>query len=689
MKRSVVMVVAVMVLAGCTPAPVAPTETPPPTRTPIVVEKPTLSDGFVNRLDGSTATIPLGSAVMTALTGSDDQMVFNKTDQAYENLIDKKKDLILVTAPSEDELQAAADAGVELEVIPVVKDALVFLANTSNPVQGLTQDEVSGVYSGQITNWKQIGGEDAPIIAYQRPVNSGSQTLFLQLAMKDTAVVEAPPERTIPGMEGLVDAIADFDAGPDSLGYSVFYFATQMYMKDTTKLLSIDSVMPSALSVADGTYPYLTNYYAVIRKDTPVNDEVRQVVNWMLSDEAQQLASSINYVPLESVNIVDQQPTYGFFGSTEQNTTQSSGTGGTQRQSVSLIPSEKVHCTSEVDKSGTSGLTGMTIDGHDAMAAAIEKWYADTPSTLQGVTGVASGCSTVQPTQSFTSVSLVSASSYDTIATATISDRGTVMGLSDFFYDGVNYIDFINHSLAAIANSATPPDNWEPTQTWYPSVRPFSGIPADYPNVAVTAQNGWVTLTIAFPEGNPFFPVAQNLTVPLPADLSPYGRFVSQVWTSQSATGQPQLVPHLTTTSTASDTDQALDDKIMSIATAHPEFSCISFDFSLDRLTLIGNTTTLPCGKDDGADVLVALPTWLATLQFDTWADATMSVNDLPQPWQTTMVFVSRNPQNPGSEAVIPLSPDAHVTRVWPMDDDRLVAEVIDAGQTYWMTYQI
>jgi len=178
-----------------------------PTPTPVV--RPTLPESFVDRIDGSTATIPLTTAALQLLRGTAAGLHHNTTDTAYQNLIAGTKDVIFVTAPSPDELAAATAAGVELDVIPVVKDALVFLTNTANPVTGLTSQQVKDIYTGTTANWSQVGGADAAIIPYQRPVNSGSQTLFLQLAMGDTTPMDAPTALRPTSMGDLVDAVAD------------------------------------------------------------------------------------------------------------------------------------------------------------------------------------------------------------------------------------------------------------------------------------------------------------------------------------------------------------------------------------------------------------------------------------------------------------------------------------------------
>src|SRR5665647_161273 len=98
-------------------------------------------------VDGSTVTIPLSEALGAKLMGipveeARQYIVHNKTHQAYINLIDGAADLIFVTSPSEDELQYAKDSNIELEIIPVVSEGFVFLANKDNPVDNLTIQQV-------------------------------------------------------------------------------------------------------------------------------------------------------------------------------------------------------------------------------------------------------------------------------------------------------------------------------------------------------------------------------------------------------------------------------------------------------------------------------------------------------------------------------------------------------------------
>jgi phosphate transport system substrate-binding protein len=256
------------------------------------------------KIDGSTATIPLSEGIASELLklSPDEAKKFikhNTTHNAYVNLVDKKADIILVTEPSDQELAMAKEKNMELEVIPVVKDAFVFLANTKNPIESLTTDQIQKIYQGKITNWKEVGSEDKEIIAYQRPKNSGSQTLMENQVMKGLKMADAPKEYTPAEMGQLIEAVAGYDNSDRAIGYSVFYFANTMYVKDTFKLIGVNGIKPTKETIKKGEYPFTSAYYAVIDKSQPADSNARKLLNWILSNEGQKVADDSGYVPLK------------------------------------------------------------------------------------------------------------------------------------------------------------------------------------------------------------------------------------------------------------------------------------------------------------------------------------------------------------------------------------------------------
>lgn len=115
------------------------------------------------KVDASLATQPLVNAMVANFTGIPekdfDESVLNYTNThpGYVKLINDEVDLIVVTQPSKEELELAKQKGVELEVIPVVKEGFVFYVNSQNPVDSLTVEQIQKIYTGEIKNWKEVG----------------------------------------------------------------------------------------------------------------------------------------------------------------------------------------------------------------------------------------------------------------------------------------------------------------------------------------------------------------------------------------------------------------------------------------------------------------------------------------------------------------------------------------------------
>lgn len=255
-------------------------------------------------IDGSTVTIPLSEALASELMDipieeARQYVAHSKTHEAYVNLIEGNVDLIFVTSPSEEELELANENNVELEITPIVSEAFVFLNGADNPVEQLTLEEIQKIYTGEITNWKEVGGDDLLIKAFQRPINSGSQTGFLDLVMGDLIPMEAPSEQSIAGMGELIDTVSAYTDQPDGIGYSYYYYTSAMWGNDKVKLLQINGVEPSKETIESGDYPITTAYYAVIRADEEKDSDARKIVSYLLSKKGQTLAQEAGYVKVK------------------------------------------------------------------------------------------------------------------------------------------------------------------------------------------------------------------------------------------------------------------------------------------------------------------------------------------------------------------------------------------------------
>ena len=116
--------------------------------------------------------------------------------------------------------------------------------------------------------------------------------------MKKVKPIDPPIEQVVAEMGQLIDAVATYKNEPDAIGYSYYYFVTDMWGNDQVKLLEVDGVYPDKTTISSGTYPIRTAYYAVIRSDEPKDSSARQLVAWLLSEKGQKLAEEAGYVKL-------------------------------------------------------------------------------------------------------------------------------------------------------------------------------------------------------------------------------------------------------------------------------------------------------------------------------------------------------------------------------------------------------
>ncbi len=254
-------------------------------------------------VDGSTANLPMMAKIMERTTGitaeeAERNTTCNKTPAAWYALAEGRSDLLLVYEPSEGTKDRLAEIGTELDVTPIGRDALVFIVNEDNPVQDLTRQQLVDIYTGKITNWSEVGGADLPIQAFQRPEESGSQSLFMKLLMTDETPMDAPKEYRPSEMGDLIEVLAEYNNSADAIGYSVFYYASYMYQKPGLRFISVDGVMPCDETIADGSYPLLNEYYLAVRADEEAGSPTMKLREWILSDAGTQAIKDAGYIPL-------------------------------------------------------------------------------------------------------------------------------------------------------------------------------------------------------------------------------------------------------------------------------------------------------------------------------------------------------------------------------------------------------
>jgi len=268
-------------------------------------------DGDLPLMDGATALYPVYAAFCEAVCGgaafTEGKVLCTGTGAAYAAIIKGERDVIFAAGASEQQLAAAAAAGVNLAFTPIGAEAFVFLAGKKNPVDNITYQQIRNIYSGKTARWSTLGWrEGGNIIAFQRPEGSGSQT-GLQNIMKESKEdkvkslpVQAPqplPDAGLIGTNSLMRQVSvEWQGVQPAIGYSYRYYAATMYANPDAKMLKVQGIEPSLENIQNGSYPFVADFYAVTNGEPEGN--VKLLIEWILSPQGQEIIEKTGYTPI-------------------------------------------------------------------------------------------------------------------------------------------------------------------------------------------------------------------------------------------------------------------------------------------------------------------------------------------------------------------------------------------------------
>ena len=259
-------------------------------------------------LDGATALFPVYAAFAQAVYPEGDYSISkgpvacSGTNKAYENLLEGSVDIIFCAGPSDAQKERFIDKGLKLTLVPIGREAFVFFVNKKNIVNNITIEDIHGIYSGKIKNWKELNGTNQSIRAFQRPKDSGSQTM-LEKVMGGIPLMKPRTENVPEGMGDIINQVAVYRNFPNAIGYSFLFFATTMVKNDQIKLLSVEGVYPSIETIQDNSYPFSDSFYAIYIDNDEKNENTELFIEWILSEQGQELIQKTGYVP-HLVNII-------------------------------------------------------------------------------------------------------------------------------------------------------------------------------------------------------------------------------------------------------------------------------------------------------------------------------------------------------------------------------------------------
>jgi len=196
-----------------------------------------------------------------------------------------------------EEIAAARANGIDPVEFVVARDAIAVVVNVSNPLDHLTLNEISGIYTGKITNWKEIDGEDRPIVLLSRESNSGTYVYFLENVIRGgdskSKLLFSPDTLLMPSSEGISSEIRQ---NPNAIGYDgLGYVTPDLKVIAVARTQNGPYVAPSPDTVNDGSYPIARPLF-MYTAGKP-EGQIKDYLDWILHG-GQVLVTKLGFVPL-------------------------------------------------------------------------------------------------------------------------------------------------------------------------------------------------------------------------------------------------------------------------------------------------------------------------------------------------------------------------------------------------------
>jgi len=191
-----------------------------------------------------------------------------------------------------EKAQLKEKAGAGPEEVIVAKDGLSVYLNDSNPLGELTMEQLKGIFTGKITNWKEVGGADAKIIPYSRENSSGTYVFFKEHVLNNADYT--PRAQAMPGTAAVVNAVSK---EKNAIGYGGAAYAKGIKVIKVKKDAGSEGIAPSDVTVKNGTYPLSRPLFFYLR--TKPAGEIKSIVDWVLSPEGQAVVLKVGYFPIK------------------------------------------------------------------------------------------------------------------------------------------------------------------------------------------------------------------------------------------------------------------------------------------------------------------------------------------------------------------------------------------------------
>ncbi len=241
-------------------------------------------------IDGSTTVGPIGDAFAEAFKDKCDVTV-SKTGSGdgAKSLVAGSCDIAMMSRFMKDkEFKTAVDKGIMPVAHVVAMDGVCSIVHPSNPVKSLTTAQIKDIYKGKITNWKQVGGADMPIVVISRDTSSGTYETFHGLVMKK--------EKMASHVE-YVSSNPQSHARVKSTKGAIAYVGLGFVDREV-RALKVDGVAPSRSTIAKGIYPVSRPLYLFTAGYPKLGSPAHLFCTFHLSEEGQEIVEAKGFVPV-------------------------------------------------------------------------------------------------------------------------------------------------------------------------------------------------------------------------------------------------------------------------------------------------------------------------------------------------------------------------------------------------------
>lgn len=223
------------------------------------------------KIEATSAFYPFAFSLMQNIYEQSDMVKLVSTTQAYNHIINGKTNIIIATAPSEEQKEMIKKSNVSLEYKTLYYEPLVIFLNKDNIIDNLSIEQIQDIYYGNNSNWN----------TYQLEKNNGSQTCFESIVKNNELGNNHYEINTMPK---IIDEVASDKKG---IGYAFYSYYSKMHINDNVKTINVNDK-----DIKDKDYPLLFEVYMIYRTDNK-NENISKIVNWLETENYQEFLKNI------------------------------------------------------------------------------------------------------------------------------------------------------------------------------------------------------------------------------------------------------------------------------------------------------------------------------------------------------------------------------------------------------------